>query len=364
MSRTTGESGSATSMALGQLGPALGAGLISKGSTTAGASELLAMSERTGLPSTDPGDLARTLGDPQAAGSWLEKGHSMVSSLFGRKASEVSDSIASRTGIAGRSAALLLGLLAPVALSLLGRNARASDLGAEGLAAMLATQKGQLASWLPAGLGNLLGLGETAAAREHDQVIDDLAARPVHKPAPGTGRWWPLVVGAAATGLLLVVLPRLGRREDQTRPTPNPIVQGTAVQRRLPDGAQVQLTPGGAADRLLGRLQRGKGARADLATDIFVPGSSTALSSSGQQTLDEIARVLRGYPEAAVTVAGGGSSAGASAGQQEGDARALAKRRAQTVKRQLALDGIDPGRLAVSSRQAGGRSGASLDVRL
>ncbi|MCI0570326.1 MAG: DUF937 domain-containing protein [Myxococcaceae bacterium] len=368
LAQFTGESPTATSSALSNIVPALGAGIINKGATADGATELLGMADRTGISPAQLGNLGALFGNRQAASGLVSGGAGILSSLFGNKMGPLGDFVASRSGIGGRSASSLMGLLAPIALAMVGRHARSTGLGAAGLASMFAGQKAGLGNLLPGGLSNVLGLGEPA--RPYAATVEELPRRgrevregagvPVHR---ARNKWLPAVLLGAAALLLFTLVPRLGRREAPRveRPRVEEGVGGAGmegargmVERRLPDGRTINLTQGGPADNLWRSLQAGQAAPIALGAQDFRQDSA-ALTPVGANQLREVGQVLRAYPSAQVTVAGGAPEGGA-------PAQNMARARAQAVHDSLTAVGVSDAQVDVAPAPSG-PSGVTMQVQ-
>jgi len=140
--------------AIGAAVPAILSGLIGKASSADGARQL-----STSLSQQDPGllgNLAGMLGGGSQA-SLISGGTSALTSLLGGSA------LGALTGAVGKFAGIgeaptknLLGVLGPVVLGTLGQQQKRSGLDASGLASMLAGQKDNIASAMPAGFSQLL----------------------------------------------------------------------------------------------------------------------------------------------------------------------------------------------------------------
>lgn len=86
-------------------------------------------------------------------GGLLSKGAGLLSGLFGEgKTNMLSGLISQFSGAKSSSVSSLLSLAAPAILGMLGKHASSNNLGADGLASMLGSQKANIASALPAGL--------------------------------------------------------------------------------------------------------------------------------------------------------------------------------------------------------------------
>lgn len=85
--------------------------------------------------------------------SLLSKGTGLLGGLFGEgKTNMLSSLISQFSGAKSSSITSLLSLAAPAILGMLGKHASSNNLGADGLASMLSSQKSNIANALPAGL--------------------------------------------------------------------------------------------------------------------------------------------------------------------------------------------------------------------
>jgi outer membrane protein OmpA-like peptidoglycan-associated protein len=351
----TGDGTAATSSAFASIIPAIGAGLIQKGATAEGASDLIGLADRSGLSNAQIGSFGSTLSDPAAVQTIGGGGRSLISSLFGSKLGAITDLLSSRSGVSSRSSGILMSLLAPVALSLIGKHARENNLSAGGLSSMFSSQLGSLSSILPKGLGDILGLGsgqrvadvraeptvvrETGRARDDTlRVSEPLVQRRAGLP-PAKKSVWPLAAAVAAVGaLLLLVLPRLGRNNEEPSPADNrPEAQGRASPN--PRIARTRDIAGSLGDS----LQRGEPSPVLLGDSDFRAGTG-ALSAQGQSDLNNVARVLSRFPSATVLISGGSTDANA---------------RASSIREGLVQAGVDASRLSMAPA---GEGPAQLNV--
>jgi OOP family OmpA-OmpF porin len=90
-------------------------------------------------------------------GGLLNKGANLLSSLFGGNSNTVTNLISNFAGVKTSSASSLLNMAVPAVLGLLGKHTSGS--GASGIAALLSSQKDNIAAAVPAGLnlGSVLG---------------------------------------------------------------------------------------------------------------------------------------------------------------------------------------------------------------
>jgi hypothetical protein len=107
------------------------------------------------LSKQDHGLLDNLSGFLSGGGAAAPQNTSLLSSLLGSGGSSQIGSVLSRfTGVGEGGTGKLLGLLAPIVLGAIGK--QSTGLDAAGIASMLAGQKGNITSALPAGLGSLL----------------------------------------------------------------------------------------------------------------------------------------------------------------------------------------------------------------
>lgn len=97
----------------------------------------------------------------------LNKGAGLLNGLFGEgKTNMLSNVIAQFSGAKSSSISSLLSMAAPAILGMLGKHANSNNLGSDGLASMVSSQKANIANAMPAGLdlSNIFGGFNTKAA--------------------------------------------------------------------------------------------------------------------------------------------------------------------------------------------------------
>ena len=156
---------SSTQKAIVAAVPALLAALISYVSKPQGATKLAEVVKKQ-----EPGvlsSLASVIGEPGQK-ALIDQGASVLTSLFGGKTvSALTDAVGQYAGVTGSGSKSLLGLLGPVVLGVLGKEARDRGLDASGLANLLTSQKNNVSAALPAGFSKYLSQAG---------VLDDVAA--------------------------------------------------------------------------------------------------------------------------------------------------------------------------------------------
>lgn len=155
-----GESESATNSALGGILPSVLGGLMDKSSSSAGAGEIMDLFSKS-----DDG-LLDNVTDLFAGGSnsggisnLLSGGSGVLGLLFGNnKLGSIVDLVTSASGMKKSSSSTLLKLAAPFIMSIVGKKVKSMGLDALGLTKLLGSQKDHIASALPSGFGDALGI--------------------------------------------------------------------------------------------------------------------------------------------------------------------------------------------------------------
>ncbi|SMB90112.1 DUF937 domain-containing protein [Deinococcus hopiensis] len=163
LGRAAGFTGSTASRAAQAALPVILAGLLSRGSTEAGAADLLTRSRESERLLGVNGELNADLLSDQAELARIEgQGRGLLGTLF-PNVDALTGRFGSATGGSGSSAGRLLALLAPLVLALVGSRARAGGLNATGLSTLLGGLQGRLPDLLPPGLSSLNALLKPAA---------------------------------------------------------------------------------------------------------------------------------------------------------------------------------------------------------
>jgi len=342
LSRQTGESESAVSRGLSAAIPAITSTVAGRAddrgfvrdlldlatTTAAGPHPLEAISalasSPTGIDTANPIGIDTT--NPYRG--WL-------ADLFGHNISGVTDSIARYAGITTASATSLLSMAAPLVLTYVGRLVRRDNLSVAGLADLLRGQRARLASSLPTGF-----------------KMPEVFSAPYEKArtAGMTGTGWSVVALLAA--LCIGGLIWLGRqnpaevaRVDIIEPLSTVgttgALRGTFV-RTLPGNATITIPAvGSAEDRLSLYLASASPGETTITLDrISFDTDSAVLTAESSVQLDNVATILRAYPQAHVAVVGHTDSVG-----NEADNVVLSRARANTVAAKLTANGVQPRRV-------------------
>ncbi len=148
---------SKTSAAVNAVLPALLGGMAKKASTPAGASDLI-----KALQDNDNSILDNLAGAfaPAKQASMLDYGMKLLPMLLGGSQSTIISLIAKMFGFGDKGASSLLGMLAPVVMSIVGKQVKSQGLDAGGLASLLSGQTNFLNAALPSELKNVMGFAD------------------------------------------------------------------------------------------------------------------------------------------------------------------------------------------------------------
>jgi len=328
-------------------------------------------------PSTNlTGDVQTALGGLGTGGSGATSNASkFLGMLFGGRTNAVADLLGRTAGFKNpTSGSSMLTLAVPLVLGFLGKKTHDDNLNASSLTNLLTNERDSIVAAAPPGFMNLL---EAAPATQTPRVEEReyrRTATPADRPfiretrTEGGRRWlWP-VVGIAAVALAwLAVSHSRPRNARQAVNTSAGTLESTAVRggglvdtaagevsktfgslgafgkRRLPNGVELTVPEYGVESKLIGFIE-GPQPVSDLTWfDFdrlnFATGSDRILPES-QEQLNNIASIMRAYPNTTVKIGGYTDNVGSSAANLH-----LSKERADAVKTALVRSGIAPNRI-------------------
>ncbi len=154
-----GESESGITKALGGVLPTVLGSVIGKGSEEGGVSKIFDM-----VKGVDPGMLGNIGSmldgaDGDSDGSLMNMGTGLLGGLMGNKLGGAVDMVSKLGGIKSGSAMSLFKMATPFLMGGLSKKIKDDGLDVSGFTSLLDSQKDLVSSALPAGMGNLLGLG-------------------------------------------------------------------------------------------------------------------------------------------------------------------------------------------------------------
>ncbi len=297
-------------------------GLITNPANTSGAFSAL---------TSNPGGLVSGITSSPLGGL----GSQFLSGIFSPNTSSITDTIGRSTGLASSKVGSLLSMAAPLLLGVLGQHVRQNNLSAADLGNTLKAEGPSFQRFLPAGLGSLLGGASSA-----------VAAAPA-KVAAATNRWlWPIVALVVLALLCLWLFNRSKAPvENAVRTGANAVsALGDFFKTKLPDGVELNIPQFGIENKLISFLNDSS-KPVDTTTWfnfdrlLFDTGKAT-LQPSSQEQLNNIAAILKAYPNVHVKIGGYTDNTGDPAANV-----ALSEARAKNVMDALVAAGIDPSRL-------------------
>lgn len=314
------------------------AGLASKVGQTGGGRQILDLINN---PANDERilDNARGLVDRQPSDGL---GSNLTSMLFGSRLSAITDTIGSASGLRAGTAASLMNLGAPLLLGWLGRRVH-QGMDPSRLSSFLSEEAAGVRGALPTGVRNLLTT-ETAApitsavVDERKSSVPPIASGVVEE-RKSRGWLWPLI---AALAVVLGLLWWLNSRRSYVAAVQTPTVD--YITRNLPGNVALHIPAGRMEDHLLGFIQD-PSRPVDSTTwfdfdRLLFDTNSATLQPSSQEQLQNIAAILKAYPNVHLKIGGYTDNTG--------DPNAnltLSQQRADSVEQQLVGMGISADRM-------------------
>ena len=155
ISSLLGESEASTQTAVAAAVPAVIGALMKQTSTPTGARDLAAQLDKTDTSFLS--NLTSSLGG--GARSLMDSGSNLVHGLFGSQLGAVNDGLSRASGMGKGAIASLLAVITPIVMGVLAKTKRDQGLDATGLSNLLGGQSSFLSGLLPAGMGDILGIG-------------------------------------------------------------------------------------------------------------------------------------------------------------------------------------------------------------
>jgi len=348
-------------------------GLLTKSADVSGIHRIFDLITSRDNASGSVDDVSSLLGglsspSPSASGATL------LSTLFGNRVGSIGELVARAAGFKNPvSGASVLSVAAPLVLGYLGKRARDGSLNIGSLTSLLAGERDAILAAAPAGLTSLVDMSPSGARPVHIEpprhVPDrDRAAYVGAVSAPvRSNRWlWPLLALAAllliwfttmrsrgvdsavATGN--VALDSAAARARAAVPAANTAVSDAAStlgafgKKQLPGGVELNIPERGIESNLIAFITDSSRPVNDTTWFNFdrlnfATGSASILPESEEQ-LNNIAAVLKAYPDVNVKVGGYTDNTGNAAAN-----RTLSQQRANAVRQALIGKGIAANRL-------------------
>jgi OmpA-OmpF porin, OOP family len=309
------------------------------------------------------GNVGSMFSADHAASPLGQLGGGFLSQLFGDKMSGVASAIGQHAGIGAGSVTKILGAVAPMILALLGKQSAARG-GIGSLLGMLGGQKAGLMAMVPGSVGSLLGLSGGAASAASSFSANQSASQ--SKDNGGGGWLWvvPLVAALGFAGWYFT--------RGHSEPAPTPVAAAPAVvaepvvapvtpivaepvavpsvdlgafgERMLPGDVKLNIPANGIESKLVGFIEDSaqmvdKEVWFDFDRIYFDTGSATLTSQSDEQ-VNNIATILKAFPNVQLKIGGYTDSTGDAAANLT-----LSQSRADSVMASVVALGVDAMRL-------------------
>lgn len=317
-------------------------------------------------------------GSPAGTDNSKFESQNLLSSIFGDRLGTIVDSIASYLGIRSESVNGLLGASLPAVIS--GITHKGSDWNVDSIGSLLNANKSSFAAALPSGLG-LGAFGSLFAQADHPTELPKepphtphIPDTPVERIPPrqqpevvhthervveekrGAGLWWLLIpillialwfiFGKGCDGDTKETILRDSiDNADTTVAIVNPVTQSEKqyIDVKLPDGASMKAYPAGIEESLIAFLQSDYKNMSDDELENkwfdfdnlnFETGTANVLPES-QQQLENIAAILKLFPDAKIKIGGYTDRTGDEAINEK-----ISEDRAEAVKAFLEAKGL------------------------
>jgi outer membrane protein OmpA-like peptidoglycan-associated protein len=352
IAQVLGENSPVVEKALPAALAALVGALASKGASPAGAAQVLELVQSGDFGAEPLSGMAQVHRGSEAVKDLMDRGKTLVTTLLGEKAGDISNWLASLSGLDKDRSRSLLALLAPLVMGMVAKQVKNEHLNAGGLMGLLAGQASHLQQAAPAGLAGLLGLTSFSNLGTGAVAAGQAAAA----TSPLT-----MVMGIAAAVLTLLLayfMPQYCAKKGAevaevsapaivpapTAPVRIDPVLGAFGEVSLPNGIVLNIPELGIEKQLLGFIQNAE-KPVDSTTWftfdrlLFETGSALLQPSSTEQ-LTNIAEILKAFPEVAVKIGGYTDNVGNPQANLK-----LSQNRAVNTRQELVNLGIDPSRM-------------------
>ncbi|MBL8007683.1 MAG: OmpA family protein [Ignavibacteria bacterium] len=367
LSGLLGENSSNTQSAIKLTLPAIIGILVNKSSSDEGASEILKLIKDNGFGGNLLSNLDTSLMDKNKFFSIINSATGTLSSLFGEKLKETTNLISKDSGVSSNSSSSLLGFLAAIVMSLIGKQITGNGMNSNSLSGLLSGQKSYLAGLIPSGLAGILGL---AGLNKISANIKEYKDKSTEAEKSGFKKLLPwLLIGLGAILLFFLwkscnketvsVKPKVDsvkaevkKRIEQTYiaapKTGDALMDSLTGTRKfitkaLPDGTEIIIAENGAEAQLLKFIEDKNISAVDswISFDriLFETDKATLRPSSEYQGKNVVA-ILKAYPDVNLKIGGYTDNTGIPQANLK-----LSQARADAVMNALIKNGIDATRL-------------------
>ena len=287
----------------------------------------------------------------------MNLGERFENELVGAEKKAYPNAVAAESGISAASADRLSGWVAAVIAGYVGHKIVRNNLSMSAVMAGLRQERGSVVKEIPVKVGRAAGISGMCSS-----------SAPVAGRDGKKNNWlvWLIIV------LIVVIIVFLSIRscnrngggevvavtENVTVVPTAPAAQTAAakegltfVEHKLPDGRTIRVAEGGCEDCMLKYLQSDayrKATNEELSKNWiqfdkidFMHDSETALAGNSMEQLDNIAAILKNYPDVRIRIGGFADKTGTRAVNYE-----ISKKRAEYIKSILVKDGIPADRIS------------------
>jgi OmpA-OmpF porin, OOP family len=343
-----GESSDSVQTALQTSGVAMLATLASKAQNSGFLGQIMNLISGSGAVSAMG---AAAGGGSSITSTASQAGNSLLNLLFGGNMSSIQGKIAEASGLRASSAGSILAAAAPMVLGALSSKVHSEGLSASGLGSMLSAELPKLRSFLPAGFA-IPGLGNIAT--QVSSRVAEMQPDVPHRPA---SRLWPLaILGILVLALLIWFFNRNNSVNNAVNTASNAASNaGTAIansasslgaffQTTIPGGIVLNIPENGVENKLLVFIKDpNTTVNADTWFDfdrLLFDTSAATLQPSSQEQLQNIANIMKAYPNVKIRIGGYTDNQGDAAANLK-----LSQDRADNVMHELVVLGVDPSRM-------------------
>ncbi|MGH7617935.1 MAG: OmpA family protein [Gemmatimonadaceae bacterium] len=333
--------------------------------------DLISKPEATTTAIADDVALAREGREPNEVGNMSAR---FLAELFGDRASMVNNVVADASGLSGQSTLSVMRFAVPLVLGFLGRHVRSSGLDQNGFTKILSDERNNIMRDAPPGLAGALGVEsprvaltdrEIAFQSDRRTTASDYGIRK-DQPNPSGNRWlWPTLATLAILALIWgaharshrmpaidttsaaggEIAPAIAPPAGTTTPSTPAAPMASSGSISLPDGSTLSVPAGSIEARLAGFLVDSTQRTSDTTWFDFdrltFENNSAKLAPQSSEQLDNIAKILKAYPNVAAKIGGYTDSTGKPAANMR-----LSSARASNVRAMLVKDGIASSRLS------------------
>lgn len=348
-----GESEAGTTSALGAALPSVLAGLMEKGSTTQGASDIM-NALKTGDSNSGIFDNLSGLLSGDSSSGLLGNGLNLLNMVFGNKLGNLTNVISNVSGLGSGSTSKILQLAAPMLMGVIGKQVSSKGLSVSGLTSLLMSQKDSVKAALPSGLGNVLNLaslGSTVGGAT--KKATNYAAETVEETKSGFSKFLPWIL--LGLGLLAALYfwrsceNKGAQVVDSVDSTATAVVSGvdsvaSLMKKTLSTGVELSFGENSIENDLISFIEDDakvidKTTWFNFKNLKFATGSAQ-LDSTSMMEVTNIAEIMKAFPNVNIKIGGYTDNVGNADSNKK-----LSADRAVNVLGSLVSKGIDKARL-------------------